>query len=295
MANPNVDEPSRNFASPMGADSAVPAEAAGNTQRAAVGHCRAVRVCTQPARFGTVVRSIGLCVAWLSVGGSPLALGADIVDWRPLPTQAELDALTAHPINDPLFPYTDYRPDAPGANLDLPGLEILKAMGRSADEFGSWGPGHPGYTKQGYDLMTHCLTTKAGPTHWSDLTLHYYCQLSLPRKCYTFALAGSTAVPRLSRTDAYQGCKSGTLPNASEFSWVANEQPAVFQYVMFGQTAAFNPEQEQAIINAFYGVVNPSDAAECTAKRPLRTEDPINGTHCLVNKVMSPALAGKYR
>jgi len=295
MTNPKADQPSRNFASQMGADSAVPAEAAGNTQRAAVGYCRAVRVCTQPARFGTAVRSLGLCVAWLSVGGSPQALGADIVDWRPLPTQAELDALTAHPINDPLFPYIDYRPGALGANLDLPGLEILKAMSSSADKFGSWAPGHPGHTDPGYILMSQCLKTTKGPTHWSDLTLHYYCQLGVPRKCYTFALAGTPAVPGLSRTAAYQGCQSGKLPDSQDFSWVASEQPLVFQYVMFGQTAAFNPVQEQAIINAFYGVESPSDAAESTAKRPLRTEDPTDGTHCLADKVMSPALAGKYR
>jgi hypothetical protein len=234
-------------------------------------------------------------------------LAADVVNWGPLPTQAELDALTAHPINDPLFPYMDYRPDAPGANLDLPGLEILAAMRRSADKFGSWGPGYPGHMQAGAKLMTDCLTTGKRPTHWSDLTLHYYCQLGVPRKCYTFALAGTPATPAspqhpsLSRIEAYQGCKSGKsdkpgdVPHASEFAWVVNDQPLVFQYVMFGQTTAFKPEQEQAIINAFYGVGNPSDVSECTAKRPRRTEDPTDGTHCLVNKVMSRVLEGKGR
>ena len=56
------------------------------------------------------------------------------------------------------------------------------------------------------------------------------------------------------------------LPNGNDFSFVAKTQPLIFQYVMFGQTHAFNHEQEQAIINAFYGVKNPADRGECRLK-----------------------------
>ena len=54
-----------------------------------------------------------------------------------------------------------------------------------------------------------------------------------------------------------------------------------------------NLEQEQAVINAFYGVTNPADRNECLHKRPRRTEDPGDGTHCLVNKTMNQRLVGK--
>jgi hypothetical protein len=57
---------------------------------------------------------------------------------------------------------------------------------------------------------------------------------------------------------------------------------------MFG----FKHEQEQTIIN-FYGVKNPADPRECRLKRPRRTEDPTDGTHCLVNKTMQQNLVGK--
>jgi hypothetical protein len=83
------------------------------------------------------------------------------------------------------------------------------------------------------------------------------------------------------------------LPKASDFAFVTQTQPQIFQYVMLGQTHAFNHEQEQAIINAFYGVKNPADRRECQLKRPRRTEDPTDGTHCLVNKTMSQRLVGK--
>jgi hypothetical protein len=217
-----------------------------------------------------------------------------VADWIPPPTQDDLDKLVAKPGNDPSSPYTDYRPNAPAANLDLPGAAILTAMNNSADIFGSRIAGQPRHTDQGYEYLTGCLKTGFAPTHWSDITIHYYCQMSKPRACYTYALSGkSTGGVKLSRPKAYQGCATGTLPQAADFSFVAETQPQIFQYVMFGQTHAFNHEQEQAIINAFYGVKTPADRNECRLKRPRRTEDPTDGTHCLVNKTMAVSLAGK--
>jgi hypothetical protein len=216
-----------------------------------------------------------------------------VSDWRPVPTQDELDKLAANPVNDPSFPYTDYRPNAPAANLDLPGAAILAAMNSSADIFGSRLTGQPKHTDQGYKYLTGCLKTGFAPTNWSDLTIHYYCQMSKPRACYTYALSGkSTGGVKYPRPKAYQGCATGTLPQSADFAFVTKTQPEIFQYVMFGQTNAFKHEQEQAIINAFYGVKNPADPNECRLKRPRRTEDPTDGTHCLVNKTMQQKLVG---
>jgi hypothetical protein len=217
-----------------------------------------------------------------------------VADWIAVPSQDDLDKLAASPINDPNSPYTDYRPKAPAANLDLPGAAILAAMNKSADIYGSRGPGQPGHTDQGYKYLTGCLKTGFAPTNWSDITIHYYCMMSKPRACYTYALSGKSTGRKLPRPVAYKGCAAGTLPNGPDFAeFVPKTQPEVFQYVMFGQTHAFNHEQEQAIINAFYGVKNPADRNECRLKRPRRTEDPNDGTHCLVNKTMSQALVGK--
>ena len=216
-----------------------------------------------------------------------------VKDWRPVPSQDELDKLAANPANNPSFPYTDYRPNAPTANMDLPGTAILAAMKTSSDTFGSGPPGTPKSTPKAHKAMTDCLKTR--PTHWADITLHYYCQMALPRICFTYALRGKDAPGgrKYTRANAYQGCSTGKLPHSAYFAFVTKTQPQIFQYVMFGQTNAFKPEQEQAIINAFYGVTDPADPRECRLKRPRRAEDPDNGTHCLVNKTMKPKLVGK--
>jgi hypothetical protein len=226
--------------------------------------------------------------------GPTVSKSAAVMDWRAVPTQDELDMLVAKPVNDPSAPYTDYRPNAPAANLDLPGAAILAAMNASADVFGSRPAGQPKHTNEGYKYLTGCLKTGYAPTNWPDIAIHYYCQMSKPRACYTYALSGkSTGGAKFSRPKAYQGCATGELPESADFAFVTKTQPEVFQYVMFGQTQAFNHEQEQAIINAFYGVNNPADRKECQLKRPRRTEDPSDGTHCLVNKTMAVKLAGK--
>jgi peptidoglycan hydrolase-like protein with peptidoglycan-binding domain len=217
-----------------------------------------------------------------------------VKDWRAVPTQAELDDLVADGrINTDKNPYADYRPEAKAANLDIPGQAILAAMNTSADTFGSRRPGESRHTDQGYKQMLSCLTNRV--PQWSDLTYHYYCQMSYPRACYTHALRGETKgdPKKYPRGAAYKGCANGKFPEASSFQAFVNKtQPQVFQYVMLGQTNAFNPEQEQAVINAYYGVTNPADRNECNRKRPRRPEDPTDGTHCLVNKTMSTPLVG---
>ncbi|MEX0320456.1 MAG: peptidoglycan-binding protein [Ruegeria sp.] len=230
----------------------------------------------------------------LSIGVS-VDLARNVEDWQAVPTQAEIDELK-EPINSPSNPYADYRPRAPGAKLGLPGKSILAAMNLSADTYGGRPPNHPKHTQQGLKALIGCLRTTHFPDHWSDITIHYYCQMSLPRRCFTNALAGkSTGGRRLARPVAYEGCSNGRLADAGDFRFVTTTQPEIFQYLMFAQTHAFDHEQEQAIINAFYGVEDPTNRNECTAKRPQRTEDPSNGTHCLVDKEMNRKLVGRSR
>ena len=230
----------------------------------------------------------------LSIGVS-VDLAKNVEDWQAVPTQAEIDELK-EPINTPDNAYADYRPKAPAAGLGLPGNAILAAMNTSADTYGGRAPGHPKHTVEGLKALAGCLKTTFFPDHWSDITVHYYCQMSLPRRCFTNALAGkSTGGRKLSRPEAYAGCANGQLADAGDFQFVTSTQPLIFQYIMFAQTHAFDHQQEQAIINAFYGVEDPTSTSECNTKRPRRTEDPSDGTHCLVNKEMSRKLVGRSR
>ncbi|SJM89207.1 peptidoglycan-binding domain-containing protein [Crenothrix polyspora] len=209
-----------------------------------------------------------------------------VENWQSLSTQADIDLL----IKDA---YADYVAYAPGVNLNIPGQAILTAMNQSADAFGSRRLGQPMHTIHGYKMMSNCLKNPYANIHWSDLTLHYYCQMSLPRDCYTSALLGElSGGVKLSRTNAYVGCANGELAKSAKFAWVIKNQALVFQYVMFAQTHAFNHMQEQAIINTFYGVEHPNDPVECRLKRPRRANDPLDGSHCLTNKVMLEQLVG---
>ena len=226
--------------------------------------------------------------------GISTELAKSVEDWIAVPTQEEIDKLKG-PINEAANPYADYRAKAPATTLQLPGKAIMAAMNASADQFGSRPPGHPKHNKKAFRAFLGCLVTTHNPNHWADITLHYYCQMALPRKCYTNALAGKSTRGRQPRTKAYEGCASGKFRDAAAFKWVTATQPLVFQYLMFAQTHAFDHEQEQAIINAFYGVENPSDPDECKKKRPIRTEDARDGTHCLVKKEMRRKLVGRSR
>jgi hypothetical protein len=223
---------------------------------------------------------------------APAPAGSNVSDWRQLPDQAEIDQLTSKPINDPAHPYTDYRPGAPGANMDLPGQKILDAMNKSADRYKTR------KNDQNWSYLTGCLQTGYQPTHWPDIAIHYYCVMNEPRYCYTYATSGS-----ISRVNSFKGCIGqwpgpGAFPHESyrrDFEWVRDTQPREFQYVMFAQTNAFKADQEQAIINKFWGVNDPYNTNECNDKRPRRQEDPTDGTHCRPNKVFRTQLVGRSR
>ena len=105
------------------------------------------------------------------------------------------------------------------------------------------------------------------------------------RACYTGSIRGGK-----SRTESYDGC----LTDPS-FKWVAENQGDMFRYIMFSQVNAFDMEQQQTVINAFYGDMkpaslgefNPSDANDCNTFRFRRAQDPWDGTHCVATKVIS--------
>ena len=139
--------------------------------------------------------------------GTSVDKAGTVADWRPAPTQDELDKLVANP--DQNSPYTDYRPNAPAANLDLPGAAVLAAMNTSADVFGSRLPGQPKHTDEGYKYLAGCLKTGFAPTNWPDIAIHYYCQMSKPRACYTYALLKIDWGREASWPKAYQGFVRG--------------------------------------------------------------------------------------
>ena len=87
--------------------------------------------------------------------------------------------------------------------------------------------------------------------------------------CFTGNAAGG-------RSKAYDTYKTDT-----HFKWIDDNQADIFKYIMFSQVYAFNLEQQQAVINSFYGVQDPYDYNECRQKRPVRAIDLSDGSHCL--------------
>lgn len=208
--------------------------------------------------------------------------------WKdtPLPTQAEIDDLVKNSVADPdNNPFADYRPDAKPADMNLAGTEVLNAMRKGLVKYDD------------KSSRESCLTTVFSPTHWSDLQLHFYCILYHPRECYTYAVTdrkGSVSA----RTDSFKLCSTSTKYENMGWPWImdpANDPMArVFQYVMFSQTRAFKPEQEQELINTLWGLDDPvnADPKDCLKKRPMRTEDLAldptrsKGIHCKLDKVL---------
>ena len=90
-------------------------------------------------------------------------------------------------------------------------------------------------------------------------------------------------VPAYSPNDSYRAA----------FAWLnaATERAELFRYMMDAPTFGLNNDDQQAVINAFWRVKNPADKDECIAKRPRRAIDPVDGTHCLADKVYSPEMA----
>jgi hypothetical protein len=158
------------------------------------------------------------------------------------------------------------------------------------------------------NYTTSCLTTGYRPTHWSDLQVHYYCLFREPRYCYT-----NNVTAEGSRIKGFEKCmtdeqdpnnfpgpanpnhKNSFIKVLKEPEAVAVNQADIFKYIMFGRTFAFSPADQQEIINTFWGVSPNADAAECKQKRPVRTEDPQDGSHCSPTKTYKIPLVGRGR
>jgi len=152
-----------------------------------------------------------------------------------------------------------------------------------------------------------CLGNTA--EHWSDIMIHYYCQYGQARSCYTGTIRskamaiqadGSLDTPakiaalQTIRLETWSEC-AATATSDGEWKWIVDNQAEVFQYIMNSQTFAFNDDQQQAVINKFYRIDDPSDKDECISKRPRRAIDPTNGTHCLPRKIYNPAMTSVGR
>ena len=67
---------------------------------------------------------------------------------------------------------------------------------------------------------------------------------------------------------------------------VDTHQRSVFRYLVFSSLNTFHKGQQNDVLNEFYGVADPKDLAECNDKRPKRSNDPTDGTHCQATKKM---------
>jgi len=163
----------------------------------------------------------------------------------------------------------------------------------------------------------------ACPGYYSDLVCHYYCWMPSYasvspniRACFTNIARGSVRHPTLSRNlyypEIYDYClfqdydyiqgripaydqsvidaaKSATpvkKPSSSVLFWIDQTQGDVFQKIMYTwyNPFAFSIQDQQDIINEFYGVTNPNDPNECRQKRPPTASDPFDGSHCRADK-----------
>ena len=129
----------------------------------------------------------------------------------------------------------------------------------------------------------NCLSNDV--PEWSDVMIHYYCQLPLShRGCFTLKAAElANADSSLFRTlngytQAYNFCVDSNSRSKDQrinqsktafIPWIsgASSRSEVFRYVMYSVgTKVFDQDDQDEIINTFYGV---KSVAEC-GKRPQR-------------------------
>jgi hypothetical protein len=198
-------------------------------------------------------------------------------------------------------------PTSPGSRLAM--LETLEAMDQIRN---TWGLVYDlkqpknGLTvkstdddgKVAIERPETCLSNNIAAV-WSDITMHYYCQLMYrARSCFSAKITGAAredianASPekKLSPPQAYDDCK-----DEKYFGWIHKNQERVFKYLMFTKADAFDSEDQQKVINAFYRINDPKNKDECSRKRPRRYIDPIDGTHCLPTKVTKNYPNGWHR
>jgi hypothetical protein len=198
----------------------------------------------------------------------------------------------------------------PAGRLRLAMQDVLAAMEQTRATFHRALPSDVTPTARNTveeDDVAMCLGNTA--EHWSDITIHYYCQHGDLRYCYTDgvrsrsqAIADDASLSPDAKKAALAGVRRATFTDCAsrakpgdEWEWLLAHQGSVFQYVMFSQTYAFDMADQQRVINRFYRIEHPEDRDECLAKRPRRAIDPTDGTHCLVDKTFTTALHGAYR
>ena len=113
---------------------------------------------------------------------------------------------------------------------------------------------------------------------------------------FTCSVPESIGLPnQTSPASALTGCRArkdifayAPAPEArSAFQWIVDRpaQSAAFRYLMESPTFAFDEKDQQDIVNHFWRVSQPDPSlpnSDCY-KRPVRTIDPKDGTHCLPN------------
>jgi formylglycine-generating enzyme required for sulfatase activity len=142
------------------------------------------------------------------------------------------------------------------------------------------------------DRVESCLANDV--PRWSDLTIHYYCQHGLVRKCFTTQATSSASQfsdPEDHYRATFKHCENQAATD-KEWQWLTSDadRVSVFKFVMFtnGRSAfnktaeAFNQDDQDRVINKFYKVSDPKDKTECH-KRPPRNKnqepDPTD-EHC---------------
>jgi hypothetical protein len=249
----------------------------------------------------------------LSMGGSMYVSNLSIADGGPAAsTFQDLGTVTVTPPNNYLVDLKVVnQPHTPVATpIDLASKSVLEGMEKVRLQFHVRIP--KGATRGSTNTIDSgtieaCLGNTA--EHWSDMMIHYYCQYGQARSCYTNTIRGKaqgiqanttmdtpTKIAALQkiRLETWTECEA-TAATDEEWKWLVDNQAQVFQYVMNSQTFAFSDEQQQAVINKFYRINDPSDKGECALKRPRRAIDPTDGTHCMSKKIYSPAMTSVGR
>ncbi|MEZ4742246.1 MAG: hypothetical protein R3B45_07350 [Bdellovibrionota bacterium] len=169
-------------------------------------------------------------------------------------------------------------------------------------------------------MIEGCLSNNAN--HWSDLTLHFYCQLGYARICYTEYIrhqAGEiakltdpkeqAAALKSLRVDAFESCMDELKEDKKKFytqewEWIRDAKvnyegkeyqfASIFEYIMTSSTFMFNLADEQKVLNAFYRA--DSTLKDCESLRPRRFIDSkVENMHCQLSKSHEIKLEPKGR
>lgn len=145
-------------------------------------------------------------------------------------------------------------------------------------------------------VIQDCLDNSRTVTNWSDVVFHYYCQFGNLRSCFT-SNARANSKDYQGYEKAYDTCAS---TNAEFQQFISNDPKTatLFKHVMFsvysgGGLNTFAQNDEDEVINSFYGVSNPLNSTECS-KRPYLdrpTSHPkyrSKGQHCSNTQPTTP-------